>query len=71
MTDKNNEILLDVVMSVMEFSKEEQVDLQDHRRRTRSSSFSGIAETEEDIRNRGKKGIFNMFKKRDSKDTSL
>ena len=66
LTDKNNELLLDVVLSVMELTKEEQIDLYDHRRRTRSSSVSAIADTEEDLKNKARKGIFNMFKKKDS-----
>ena len=54
-TDKNNEILLDVVLSVMEFSKEEIIDLLDMRKKgIRSNSVSGGTLESEEAETRGR-----------------
>ena len=66
LTDKNNEVLLEVVLSVMMLSKEEITELNDVRRRSRSSSVTHSVNNEEDLRDKTKKGIFNMFKKKES-----
>eukprot|EP00347_Sterkiella_histriomuscorum_P022561 403338020 len=83
LTDKNNEILLDVVLSVLEFTKEEQVDLADNRSRKRSTSVSGIQDSQQDNGDNGsrsRKAAASLFggmfgKKKDpnmsSKEVSL
>ena len=70
-TEKTNEMLLEVVLSIMNYSKEEIGDLNDIRKKGKpGSNVSGSAhvETEEDMKGKPKKSIFGMFKK---KETSL
>ena len=71
-TEKTNEMLLEVVLSIMNYTKEEISDLNDLRKKNKPGSNisgSGMVETEEDMKGKAKKGIFGMFKKKDS--TSL
>ena len=64
-TDRNNEGLLTVIFSMMEFQKEEIEEVQEHRRRQRcASQSSGQIDTEEEVKKKTSKGIFGMFKKK-------
>ncbi len=71
LTEKNNEILLEIIFSMMMFSKEEIVDLQDRRKKARSTSVSAAGtDPDEELKRSAKKGIFNMFKKKGEKESS-
>ena len=60
MTEKNNEELLAIVFSMMEFTKEEIQDIQNYRARMRSASHSGT-EPDEEGKKKPKKGILSIF----------
>ena len=74
-TDKNNEGLLTVIFSIMDFSKEEQDEIQEYRKKggaqNRGNSVSsGHVNTEEDIKKKTSKGILGkMFKKKDKESS--
>eukprot|EP00347_Sterkiella_histriomuscorum_P017443 403349352 len=72
LTDKNNEILLDIVFEMMEFSDNQILEINDKRKRggPRSGSVSHASGTEEEeVKKNVKKGIFGMFKKKEGSTT--
>lgn len=70
-TDKNNEELLSILLSMMECSQQEIQEVQSYRRNgKRANSVSsgggavgGTDPTEEDVRKKTSKGIFGLFRK--------
>ena len=79
LTDRNNEELLTIVFSMMEFTKEEIAEVQEYRslkskggnRAQSVSSGGGIGGTdpgEDEVRKKTSKGIFGMFSRGKSKE---
>ncbi|CDW85154.1 UNKNOWN [Stylonychia lemnae] len=70
MTDKNNEVILEIIFDMMEFTEAQIAEVQDIRKKNRSGSISASGtETEEEVKKQTKKGIFGMFKKKEGSTT--
>ena len=66
LTDKNNELILEIIFDMMEFTEAQIAEVQDIRKKNRSASISASGTEEEEVKKQTKKGIFGMFKKKES-----